>query len=199
MALSTYADLSAAILNYISDSTLTNVGDFVALAEAEFNRRLRLPDMEQRSTATLSGDALALPTDFMEMRALHIDNISLAQVTPADYGRLTIAIAGIPAIYTVQDGQLFFKPSSSSAKTIEMVYYQTIPSLQANSTNWLMTRAPDLYLMASLAQAEFYGWNDDRLPMIQNRVEQIYSQMYIDGERRSYGSAPLAPRIGYRP
>lgn len=199
MALANYADLSAAIINYVDDPTLTNVADFVTLAESEFNRMLRVPDMEQRSSATLTGSALALPTDFMEMRSVHIDNIALAQVTPADYAKLTVTIAGIPAIYTIQNRQIFFKPLASSATIIEMVYYQTIPSLVTASTNWLMTRAPDMYLMASLAQAEFFGWNDDRLPVIQARVAQLYQQMMIDGERRAYGAAPLAPRIGYRP
>lgn len=200
MALATYADLTAAIATWLNRSDYTAIiPDFIRLAEVEFDRILRDPDMEKRATATLTGNALALPTGFQEMRSLKVDGTDLVQVVAADFFALEPETVGVPAVYTIADGQLFFNPATSASATVTMTYFEAIPALTAsNTTNWLMTRAPDLYLFASLAQAEFYGWNDDRLPLVKARVDEILAQMGISGERRMYGSAKLAPRLGFR-
>ena len=192
MALANYADLVASIGTWLSRSDLASQApDFIAMAEAEFNRVLRTVDMEIVKTATLTGEAIAMPSDFMGLRSMSVDNTTFQQITPSELFDIRNNVTGTPYYVAVMDGQFFFRPVPSSG-TIKITYYQRIPGLSvSNTTNWLMTRAPDLYLMASLAQAEFYGWNDDRLPMIKDRVDEILAQLNAETAKVRYGGRRL--------
>ena len=54
-----------------------------------------------------------------------------------------------------------------------------------------MTKYPDLYLFGALVQAEFYNWNDDRLPLIKARLEEIMGQIMSNVQRERYGGRSL--------
>lgn len=195
MALANYTDLIGALASWLNRSDYSALlPDFIALAEAEFNRKLRTMDMDARSTATLS-DSIALPADFAGIRSISISGTYLSYVSASDFFSLDLNGEGYPFYYTIADGQFFFAPFPSGGN-VTITYHQKIPALTStNATNWLMTRAPDLYLFGALAQAEFYGWNDERLPMIKSRVDEIIDQIEIEESKRSHGSASLAPRL----
>lgn len=195
MALANYADLVSAVSNWLNRSDLTSrIPEFIALAEAEFNRTLRTVDMEARATATLTGEALALPGDFIGLRSISQDNNFFTLVdSQALFNAPTTG--GIPRLVTISDGQFFFRPAPSSG-TIEIAYYAKIPALTStNTTNWLMTAHPDLYLFATLAQAEFYGWNDERLPLVKARTEEIIEQVNGQTQKVRYGNRTVQMRV----
>ena len=74
MALGTYSDLQTSIANWLHRADLSSViPDFISLCEADFNARLRLSNMETRTTTTLSDDYLALPTGFRELRRMQLN------------------------------------------------------------------------------------------------------------------------------
>ena len=71
----TYAELKSNIATYLNRSDLTDAIDtFIDSTEAEFNRRLRVKGMIKRATATLTGQYLAVPTDWLEAINLQIDS-----------------------------------------------------------------------------------------------------------------------------
>lgn len=195
MALANYADLVAAVGNWLNRSDLTaRIPEFIALAEAEFNRTLRTVDMETRATATLTGEALAVPTDFNGLRSIsQDDNFFTIVDSQALFNAPTTG--GVPRLVAVSDGQFFFRPSPSSG-AVEIVYYSKIPALTSvNTTNWLMTNHPDLYLFATLAQAEFYGWNDERLPLVKARTEELIEQVNGHTNKVRYGNRTIQMRV----
>lgn len=54
MALDTFAGLKATIADYLNRDDLTSViPSFITIAEAKFNRKLRVRQMVKRATATL--------------------------------------------------------------------------------------------------------------------------------------------------
>jgi hypothetical protein len=195
MSLATYNDLETAIGNWLSRTDyVPRIPEFITLAEAEFNRRLRVMDMETRATALVAA-AATLPPDFLEMRSITVDNATVSFVTASDFFSLQLDGPDEPHFYTIADGQLFITPTPSSG-TMTMTYYASIPALQQTAqTNWLMTKAPDLYLFGALMQAEFYGWNDKRLPLIKARVDEIIAQLEAENSRRVMGASPVAPRL----
>lgn len=195
MALANYADLVSAVGNWLNRSDLTSrIPEFIALAEAEFNRTLRTVDMEARATATLTGEALALPDDFIGLRSISQDNNFFTLVdSQALFNAPTTG--GVPRLVAISDGQFFFRPAPSSG-TIKIAYYAKIPALTStNTTNWLMTAHPDLYLFATLAQAEFYGWNDERLPLVKARTEEIIEQVNGQTQKVRYGNRTVQMRV----
>jgi hypothetical protein len=193
MAISNHTELSAAIASWLKRSDLTaNIPDFIALAEAEFNRVIFTVDTEKRATATLTGDSVALPADFRALRSISISG-KILQIAGAGE-TFDEEATGSPKTYIVTDGQFFFRPKPTSG-TVVINYHQSIPALTVGApSNWLLTRHPDLYLFATLMQAEFYGWNDERLPLIKSKVEEIFGQIMRATEKERYGGARIVLR-----
>ena len=200
MSLSDYAGLVATVADWLDDATLTPViPGFIALAEAEMNRRLRASGQEGRATATATGEYLPLPTDFGGMRTIHIEGAPdrpLEQMAAGEMSRMYASYsAANPMAYAVVAGQLKFAPVPASGVTVEMVYYRGTPALTATATtNWLLTAHPDAYLIGTLLQAEFRNWNDARLPPLKVRFDEIMEQIDVDARRKQWGASPIYPR-----
>lgn len=196
MSLGTYAELLTGVANWLDRSDLTaRIPEFIALAEAEFNRRLRTIEMEATATTTLTSDSVVVPADFLGLRSIKIDNTILEYAPPSEiYDDETTG--GYPTRYTVVDGQFVFRPAPTSGD-VEISYYASIPALTSlATTNWLMTRYPDLYLFATCAQAEFYVVNDARVPLWKGRAEEIIEQINRQANSERYGGRRLAARHG---
>lgn len=193
----TYTGLLASIAEWLDDATLAaSIPDFVRMAEARFNRVLRTPDMEARATATATAERTALPTDFTGMRTVFIDGSPdrpLEQRSLAALRGATRGTAGIPTAYAIADEAIVLAPSPVAATVLDMVYYRRLPALATNSSNWLLTNHPDLYLFMSLLHAELRGWNDARLPMLKSAVDGMLGELMVDATRRQWGGAPLVP------
>ena len=73
-AFTSYDNLKTNIADYLARQDLTDkIPMFVALAEKRLNRDLRLRQTLQQSTYTLdSGFQVPTPTDFLEMKDIHI-------------------------------------------------------------------------------------------------------------------------------
>lgn len=194
MALANYADLLSAVAGWLNRTDLTaTIPDFIKLAEAEFNRKLRTIEMEARTTLTLVSDTYALPADFLGARSLSIANTALEYVPPSEIFDDT-GTGTYPTRYTVTDGAFFFRPAPSSG-SVALEYYQSIPALTSgNTTNWLMTKHPDLYLFGTCAQAEFYLVNDQRVPLWKARTEELIEQINQATQKERYGGRRLTAR-----
>ena len=94
MAISNYTELQAAIENWLDRSDLSaRVPEFIALAEAQMNRALRIRIMEGRYTAsTVKAQRIyALPTDYRQMRSLRINLdpiVALVYLTPQNMNQV---------------------------------------------------------------------------------------------------------------
>ena len=198
MALANYSDLLSAVASWLNRGTDldTRIPDFIKLAEAEFNRRLRTLEMEAATTLTLTGDHADVPADFLGLRSLKIDNTALEYVSPAEIA--DDESTGIPTRYTVTDGKFIFRPAPSGG-TADISYYQAVPALTAGSpTNWLMTRWPDLYLFATIAHAAFYIRDPEMVADCQNRAEALIAQINQQTLSERHGGRRLAAqhRVG---
>jgi hypothetical protein len=94
MAISNYTELKTAVANWLDRDDLTaRIPEFIALAEARFNRVLRIRAMESKQTAsTVAGQQnLALPARFVQMRNVQINTspvTAMQYVTPEIFDRL---------------------------------------------------------------------------------------------------------------
>ena len=109
MAIGTFAELKTAAANWLDRSDLTDrIPEFISLAEARFNRVLRIRDMETVSTAisTAAGTReYSLPTGFVQMKEFHLstDPITpLAYITPEMMSRMWAGSAKAkPQVFTI--------------------------------------------------------------------------------------------------
>lgn len=198
MTIATYSELVTELEAYLDRTDYTaRIPTFVKLTEARLNRLLDDPDMEVRATVTSTGQYTPLPLDFKRMVGVSTGNdYALEQVSGGAITSLDQTNVGIPRQYAIVDGSISFSPISTTS-AITMLYIRSIPPLSAaEPTNWLLTRAPDLYLYGALIQASIYGWNDERVTGFKAMFDEAVGELRSDGSARRWGSAPLAPRLG---
>jgi hypothetical protein len=179
------------------DWTDVQVTEFIALAEARFNRVLRVPDMEEVATTTLTTGNNNLPLDLLAVKAVYVDNYILPAMTVsaliATYG----TVAGIPAAYCLLDSgprKIRLGPQPASPTPVTLVYYKKIEAINENNAdNWLLGKHPDLYLWGCLLAAEFFLANDERLPLLKAAYDEVLGELCTAGIRDQYGAAPLVP------
>lgn len=199
MAINTYATLVTAVENWLARDDLTDrVPEFITLAEAKFNRVLIHPGMETRSTAVIDTasdepEFLSLPSDFQSMRSVRLSGVTgkprlefLSQTQMADYRYSTDNVTGQPVYYSIMGSEIELAPTPNDDYTLEMVYRAYIPALTAsNTTNWLLTLAPDLYLYGALLEAAPHIKEDERLAVWGQAVSTVIDQLNTLGERQS--------------
>jgi len=198
MAISTYSELQTAVANWLDRDDLTaRIPEFIALAEARFNRVLRLRSMEAKYTAdTVAGQRnLALPTSYIQMRNFQVNTsplTTLSYVTPEIYDRLWGgSTSGTPKFYTILANEVSFGPIPGSVMEVEMLFYKKFDNLTTISpTNTLLTDSPDLYLYGAMLEAEPFIMNDERVPLWASALERAVSDMQEqDNKDRHSGSA----------
>jgi hypothetical protein len=198
MAISNYSELNTAVANWLDRDDLTDrIPEFIALAEARFNRLLRIRAMETKQTASTvaSQRNLALPTNFIQMRNLQINTspvTSLEYVTPEMYDRLYGGSdTGTPKAYTILADEIQLGPIPASVQTIEMLFYKKFDALTSSApTNWMITNAPDVYLYGCLLEAEPFIMNDPRVQLWATAFQQAIADIQDQDNRdRHSGSA----------
>ena len=198
MAIDSYTTLQTAVANWLDRDDLTDrIPEFISLAEARFNRDLRIRAMETKQTASTVANQrnYALPTGYLQMRNFQV-NVTpvrvLEYVTPEIYDRLYGSTAnGIPVYYTLLANEIQLGPIPDSVMTVEMTFYKIFDALSGTTpTNWVLTNAPDVYLYAALMEAEAFLVNDARLPTWSAGYQRaIESLQFADAQDRHSGSA----------
>lgn len=207
MAISTYSGLVTAATEWLArdqDTTLiARIPDFITLAEAKFNRVLLHPGMEVRSTTTVDTGSsepefISLPSDFQTMRRVRLSSVTgkprlqfMSQTQIDDYRYSIDNVSGQPVYFSIMGTEMELAPTPNEDYTLEMVYRANIPALTStNTTNWLLTLAPDLYLYGALLESAPYIKEDGRIQVWAGAVETVINQLNTHGERQSANSGP---------
>ena len=202
MALATYSDLRASIADWLNRADLgTVIPDFIRLAEARFNRELRTADMVKVATAQVNDGFFAVPSDYLETIAMRVTDPTnyrgkMDFVSIAEFNRLnsTPSVNGVSRYYTIIDGNFRIAPAAGAGSpvSLELTYYAKIAPLSDSvSTNWLLTKSPDLYLYTSLMQAAPYLKDDERVAIWATGMGQIMEAMKLEADRATHPSGKL--------
>lgn len=171
MPLANYTELQEAVVRFAmrtgDDEFENSVPDFIALLESILNHGatdqapLRTADMEESATLSLVDGAATLPADYLETRSVtagHYGDLTL--ITPSE-AATRFASGGYGPFYTIKGREL---RSYAQSDTVGLDYYEKIPALSnANPTNWLLTKAPNVYLYGSLLQSAPFMMDDGRM------------------------------------
>jgi hypothetical protein len=202
VSIGTYAQLRTAIADWLNrDDLAAVVPSFIALAEADINRALRDYRMEKRSTATLDAQYSALPGDWMETIRLSLTG-STSRIELASDGALAEMramrgdIVGKPTHYAHTAGGLELFPTPDQTYTAELVYFSRVPALSdTNTTNWLLTASPDVYLYGSLVQSAPYLKDDARAAVWAGLYQNAITNLNSASERSRHSGSGLRLRI----
>lgn len=172
MAIATYTDLQQAISDHLARSDLAAFHpDFITLAENWINYgsesvpALRVKEMEATTSLVPASGVCALPSDYLQYQRVS-ENTSykrtLAYVTPDEAERLyPDGAAGLGERFTIIGTSLYTFPLVSN--NVNLIYYQALPPLASNTSNWLLLKSPGIYLRAALAQAAAFIKDNDEL------------------------------------
>lgn len=203
MAITTFAQLKTALSDWSDQGTSLDsyLEDFITLTTDSFNfgaqgmEPLRVREMVAVTSLTPSSNVCTLPTDYLEYRRV-VEKASIRRdlryIAPTAVEQYyPDRASGLASDFTIIGSSLYMYPLSTN--DIELTYYQKIPALSvSNTTNWLLTKHPTLYLHGGLMHLGMFR-NDDAL--IQRSVAMV--QSYMAGMRRSGEMAEYA-RAGTR-
>ena len=161
MALTTYTELKSSLANWLNRSDLTTeIGDdFIKLAEADFNSKLRVRSMIDQVSITVEGETVALPTDFLQIRDFYIlagqTKTPLVYSTPATMDATSgTSTTGRPSTFTILGDTIRFSPKPDASYTAKMNYFKKFPALSSSvATNYILGSHPAIYLYGSLFHA----------------------------------------------
>jgi hypothetical protein len=201
MAITTYSELQTAVQNWLDRTDLSSrVPEFIALAEAKFNRRLRVRQQLTTTSLSPSSGSASLPSDYLEWKRVTWEGSPQRELEYVEPTYLVQAYpdspSDTPRFFTIEGANLKIGPVSSTS--ITLAYYEKIDALTDQATtNWLLTAHPDVYLFGALVEASAFGEGLDeaaawaaRLELGLNEVERLSQQSRGQAVIRAYGVTP---------
>ena len=132
-----------------------------------------------RATASITTEYSAVPDNFLEVKSFKLDTnpvtpLQFETIDSMDTLAVTYRTSTKPVFFTVVGEQFRYLPVPDTAYTGELIYYAKLSKLSTtNTTNWLLTSAPDVYLYGALMQAAPYLQDDARIT--------VWASMYRAG------------------
>lgn len=169
-AITSYDTLVLNMADYLARDDLTQYfPTFIGQAEARLETRLKVPGMEtETSIDSNNANTYPLPADYVEwIRAIWFNPDKTTgqglRNVEANSPEATYRYRpnGNPMYYIATAGAIRVVPTRPGS--LLLTYYRTLPRLSPTvQTNWLIQRAPQVYLTASLAEAYAFQKDADR-------------------------------------
>jgi hypothetical protein len=211
MALDTYAELLGGIEDWLnrvgSPELAVRAPDFVRLAEARFNRDLRVRQMLTRARDLYTVDgAFDLPSDWLETKKVtvvwggKIRKLEPVSEDQADKINERNSYLGTgPTAYTVNGSLVELLPTPTDDLDVYLDYYAEVPALsESNTSNWLLARWPDMYLYGSLVHSAPYLRDDSRVTTWAGFYDRALGEIRAADERAAFSGTGLRTRARLR-
>lgn len=189
--------LRIAFEEYLARPDLTEyLPFFIQVTEAWLNRKLRTREMQATAGLLPLVGGYTLPTDYLEWIGAIYANpsirtpLSLRFVEPdsAEF-RYRYRPGGDPQYFTVLGDQL--QTRSLKAGTVTLTYYRQIPALtDVAPSNWLLTKAPELYLYGVLSESYRFQKDEARSTEWANQAAAFLMGLMGQGDAQKVASRP---------
>ena len=196
MALVTdYSTLQAHIADTLNRSDLTSViPNFIQQFESQAKDDHRLRRLTDRGNFSISADGVSLPSDLYSLESWYHDGSTY-------FGPITIVGAdqigslkgshgdsGVPQYASITANRARFAPEPDGTYTTKMTYWQTVSNLSAtNTTNWLLTTRPDIYLYGSMIEAHIYLKDAEKEARDMARLERLIEAHHLAAVDNQFG------------
>jgi hypothetical protein len=180
MAITTFAELKSALNNYThrDDTAYTDRREeFIAMAEARMHDELLLKNYESEESLTLTQDQnyVALPSGYISDIAFWLivdgERVLLEKVLPQQLPYYTDSTQ--PKLWAIDGANIRFDVPAGSAYSAKFRMVKTSSLSDSNTTNYLLTRRPDVYLAACMS--EYARWAQDA------EVFNAWESKYVKG------------------
>lgn len=199
MAINTYTDLKTALANWLARSDLTSyLDDFIDLAEERLARDLRIRAMETTMNVTLSGGVAAIPSDYLQLKHVHIAGSPTQPLEPKEstwiFDQFPTRSSESKPKFVAEDGSNFvFGPFPDSNYVLGGAYWGKPASLTtAAPTNVWTDNCPDVLLWACLCESAPFIGNDERALVWEEKYERSKNRVMKAEKKRSRKGTRIA-------
>lgn len=204
--MSDFADLKTQIADYAnrqdwSDALVTG---FVRQAEQKFNSELRVDRMIQFDQSLVISRCVPLPDDWLQMEFVRIANPNVPDgFIPIRYKSrdefFTTKDSWMVGFYTIQGREIFIggTPDAINGQNVKITYYGEVPVFSDQTTSWVYTKYPSLYLYASLMHADLHAvGEEDKAGLMKQLAEEMINKLNAQhAVSRASGSRVTRSRI----
>lgn len=185
-----------------------NIDTFIILTEARVNRLLKTREQSARAYAPTIDDEefYSLPPDYAGMRDFQLNSDSpLVEHNVTNYEMMSPEQMNVQGrksyhgtlYYCILANQIQIFPKQAAGQTIEMTYYQKVPSLNAGATiNWLSESHPDIYVAGMTAEIELFAKNYDAADGWFGRMKIAVSELDSADVKERWAGNTLVTRVG---
>ena len=203
MPITTYDELKTAIADTLNrDDLASSVPNFISLAEANMQRRIRHWRQEKRANAVIDSQYSAVPADFLEIIRFYITSGDTKPLELISQGELlerkrrNLNTSGSPSFYALTAGELEVYPVPDGSYNAELYYYSRVPALTSvDTTNWLLDYFPDVYLYGSLVHSAPYLKDDERIRVWAALFQEAIDAINASSEKAKFGGSSRRMKI----
>jgi len=178
-----FLDLRTAVIEQVGRPDIADVIPRLTLmAEADFNRELRLREQINKTTLTLASGSVALPTDFVEM-------IGVFTEAGVEYVQQSQQAAKLNQCYYAVDGTNLTLHGTDTDVLVD--YYASVPTLTTSmtTTNWMLAKYPMIYLYGVSLEAAKYMRDRELVGDMASLLSDAINKAKVDDERARYSRA----------
>lgn len=206
-----YSTLQTAIANWLARADLTNIiPEFIQLAESRLNRDVKSPRNLQIFTGTLASNYFDFPVLFLQQEGKfkEIKKLSITYggrdcvLEPMTPNQATdVSVVGPPRGYYVLGAAVYViggNGDENYSLTAEMSLPDISSAVNAYS-NWVLQKAPELYLYAALLEASPYLKADNRIAIWAEGYRVALESLNAQEERLVRGPGMHIKPVHYAP
>ncbi|MDK1489689.1 hypothetical protein QN219_06405 [Sinorhizobium sp. 7-81] len=190
MTISDYASLLVDAGDYSGRDDIAHLFPrFLVMAELKLDRVMRVADMEKTATVPLTEGEGGLPADFLEARQVLAGDGRALRALPLQ--ELGSHETGDPRLGYASIGNAI-KVRPKGAEDIHLTYYAKIPPLTAEApSNWLIEKAPDVYLYALVEEVAIWERDAAKAGAAEALKRQAMAGLGLADERLRWGNAEI--------
>jgi len=205
MAINDYTSLKSSVIDWsarndvasIVDDAIGFTTDYLNFGVGDSDPPLRCREMEAVASLTPSSGVCTLPTDYLEYRRVVEDASTrreLTYITPDQAEVLYPSrIGGLGSNFTIIGSSLYTFPLVSN--DVELTYYQKIDNLDDGTPeNWVLTKAPQVYLRGCLMFLADYVRDNDELAKNGTALRALVAGLNGSNVMANYARAGLRVR-----
>ena len=196
--MNTYDSLKTVIADFLNRDDLTPaIPTFIALCETQTERQLRVRQMLSSTTISIDGELEPLPADFLETRSIVLNTnpvrlLNFRTIDSMAQFKAAFSSVGRPTDFTVIGNDFQFLPVPDTTYNATLTYYQSIPRLSAMAqTNWLLAKAPDIYLYGALINSAPYLKEDARIQTWATYYQGAIDALSVEDDRAQTATSGL--------
>lgn len=192
MPLSTLSELRQSITDWTHSTSLTNalLNDMVSMVDARINAVLtKHPQMEASTSLSLTAglSSVALPPGFLSVISVIEGDHDLIPLTETEIevSQAQSTTPGEPTYYCISGGEVAVDRATDINRTLSIHYYRKL-DLVADSSNWMLTNHPQVYLFGLMVEASRWLEAWERIPNYESSfLSELERVRIAGGERKS--------------